>query len=146
MKMFLLTRKALETESVLNLQLSEYLCPKYVDYCVLLGYYAASSGNFLPMFWDNFCVFLLIFVCSVYFCVVLCILCCSMYRLFCDVLCIVCVFVCTVLLPPGGYPIVVKYIISYHIISYHIISYHIISYHIISYHIISYHIISYHII
>ena len=54
---------------------------------------------------------------------------------------------CTVLLPPGVYPIVVKYIISYHIISYHIISYHIISYHIISYHIshISYHIISYHI-
>jgi len=32
---------------------------------------------------------------------------------------------CTVLLPPGGYPIAVKYIISYHI-SYHII-YHIIS-------------------
>jgi hypothetical protein len=29
---------------------------------------------------------------------------------------------CTVLLPPGGYPIAVKYIISYHI-SYHIISY-----------------------
>jgi len=51
---------------------------------------------------------------------------------------------CTVLLPPDGYPITVKYIISYHIISYHIISYHIISYHIISYHIISYHIISYH--
>ena len=59
----------------------------------------------------------------------------------------------TVLLPPGGYPIAVKYIISYiishhiisYIISYHIISYHIISYHIISYHIISYHIISYHI-
>jgi len=43
---------------------------------------------------------------------------------------------CTVLLPPGGYPIAVRYIISYHIISYHIISYHIISYHIISYHII----------
>ena len=64
---------------------------------------------------------------------------------------------CTVLMPPGGNPIAVKYIIyivsyrityiiSYHIISYHIISYHIISYHIISYHIISYHIISYHII
>jgi hypothetical protein len=30
---------------------------------------------------------------------------------------------CTVLLPPGDYPIAVKYIISYHIISYHIISY-----------------------
>jgi hypothetical protein len=37
---------------------------------------------------------------------------------------------CTVLLPPGGYPVAVKYIISY-IISYHITSYHIIS--IISY-------------
>jgi hypothetical protein len=30
-----------------------------------------------------------------------------------DVLCIVCVYMCTVLLPPGGYPIAVKYIISY---------------------------------
>ena len=69
-------------------------------------------------------------------------LCCSMYCLFFEVLCIVCVYMCTVLLPPGGYPIAVKYIISNHIISYHI-SYHIISYHIISYHIISYHIISY---
>jgi hypothetical protein len=38
------------------------------------------------------------------------------------------VHMCTVLLPPGGYPIAVnKYIISYHIISYHIISYHIIN-------------------
>jgi len=48
--------------------------------------------------------------------------------LFCVVLCIVCVYMCTVLLPLGGYPIAVnKYIISsYHIISYHIISYHII--------------------
>jgi len=35
------------------------------------------------------------------------------------------------LLPSGGYPIAVKYIISYHIVPYHIISYHIISYHII---------------
>jgi hypothetical protein len=32
--------------------------------------------------------------------------------LFCDVLCIVCVYMCTELLPPGGYPIAVKYIIS----------------------------------
>jgi len=39
------------------------------------------------------------------------------------------VYMCTELLPPGGYPIAVKYII-YRIISYHI-SYHIISYHII---------------
>jgi hypothetical protein len=44
-----------------------------------------------------------------------------MYCLFCVVLCIVCVYMCTVLLPLGGYPIAVKYIISYLIISYHII-------------------------
>jgi len=30
---------------------------------------------------------------------------------FCVVLCIVCVYMCTELLPPGGYPIAVKYII-----------------------------------
>jgi hypothetical protein len=36
---------------------------------------------------------------------------CSTYCLFCVVLCIVCVYMCTVLLPPGGYPIAVKYII-----------------------------------
>jgi hypothetical protein len=48
---------------------------------------------------------------------------------------------CTVLLPPGVNPIVVKYIISY-IISYHTISHHTIPYHTISYHIIPYHIIS----
>jgi len=53
-----------------------------------------------------------------YFCV-LCIF------LFCVVLCIVCVYMCTVLLPPGGYPIAVKYIISY---IYHIMYY---IYHII---------------
>jgi hypothetical protein len=41
------------------------------------------------------------------------------YCLFCVVLCIVCMYMCTVLLPPGGYPIAVKYIISYHII-YHL--------------------------
>ena len=39
-------------------------------------------------------------------------LCCSMYYLFCDVPCIVCVYMCTEQLPPGGYPIGVKYIIS----------------------------------
>jgi len=39
-------------------------------------------------------------------------LCCSMYCLFCDVLCIVCVYMCTELLPAGGYPIAVKYIIT----------------------------------
>jgi hypothetical protein len=41
---------------------------------------------------------------------------CSMYCLFCDVLCIVCVCMCTEQLPPGGFPIAVKYI-SYHIVS-----------------------------
>jgi len=56
-----------------------------------------------------------------YFCAVLCIfvlfyvfLCCSMYCLFCDLLCIVRVYICTELLPPGGYQIAVKYTI-YHI-------------------------------
>ena len=34
---------------------------------------------------------------------------------FCVVLCTVCVYMCTVLLPPDGYPIAVKYI-TYHII------------------------------
>jgi len=37
---------------------------------------------------------------------------CSMYCLFCDVACIVCVYTCTEQLPPGGYPIAVKYVIS----------------------------------
>jgi len=46
------------------------------------------------------------------FCVVLCIF-VLFYVLFCDVLCIVCVHMCTVLMPPGGYPIADKYII-YH--------------------------------
>jgi len=50
----------------------------------------------------------------VFFVLFLVFLCCSMYCLFCVVLCIVCVYMCTVLLPPGGYPIAVKYIISYH--------------------------------
>jgi hypothetical protein len=40
---------------------------------------------------------------------------CSMYFLFCVVSCIVCVYMRTVLLPPGGYPTAIKYIISYHI-------------------------------
>jgi len=35
-----------------------------------------------------------------------------MYCLFCVILCIVCVYMCTVLLPPGGYPIAIKCIIS----------------------------------
>ena len=36
-------------------------------------------------------------------------LCCSMYCLSCDVPCIVCVYICNEQLPPGGYPIAVKY-------------------------------------
>jgi hypothetical protein len=54
------------------------------------------------------------------FCVVLCVFCFVLYIfvlfyvLFVSVvLCIVCVYMCTELLPPGGYPIAVKYIISY---------------------------------
>jgi len=39
-----------------------------------------------------------------------------MYCLFCVVLYIVCVYMCTELLPPGGYPIAVKYISYEHII------------------------------
>jgi len=35
------------------------------------------------------------------------------YVLFCVVLCIFCAYMCTELLPPGGYPIAIKYIISY---------------------------------
>jgi hypothetical protein len=76
-------------------------------------------------------------------------LCCSMYCLFRVVLFIffVCLYMCTVLLPPGGYPNAVKHII-YHIVSYHTVSYHTIPYfttsYIILYH-ISYHITSYHI-
>ena len=42
-------------------------------------------------------------------------LCCSMHCLFCDVPCIVCVYMCAEQLPPGGYPIAVKYIISYQV-------------------------------
>jgi hypothetical protein len=44
--------------------------------------------------------------------------CCSILFVSIVVLCIVCVLMCTVLLPPGGYPIAVKYIILY--IIYHI--------------------------
>jgi hypothetical protein len=38
---------------------------------------------------------------------------CSLYCLLCDVPSIVCVHMCTEQLPPGGYPIAVKYIISH---------------------------------
>jgi len=36
--------------------------------------------------------------------------CCVVLCIFCIVLCIVCMYMCTVQLPPGGYPIAVKYI------------------------------------
>jgi hypothetical protein len=58
--------------------------------------------------------------CSMYFlCCSMYFLCCSMY--FCVVICIVCfvtfsvlfVCMCTEQLPPGGYPIAVKYIVSF---------------------------------
>ena len=48
------------------------------------------------------------------FCLFYVFLYCSMYCLFCVVLCIVCVYMSTELLPPGGYPVAVKCIISYH--------------------------------
>jgi hypothetical protein len=44
--------------------------------------------------------------CSMYFCVVLCIACFVSFPVL-----FVCAYMCTVLLPPGGYPIAVKYII-----------------------------------
>jgi len=76
------------------------------------GYNPQERGTARTL--PNFCVVLYIF------CGVLCIfvvfyvfLCCSMYYLFCVVLCIVCVYMCTVRLPPCGYPIAVKYNISY---------------------------------
>jgi hypothetical protein len=90
------------------------LCVALCIFCVVLSFYVALC---------IFCVALCIF--CVTLCIILCysmyFLCCSMWCVFCDVPCIVCVCMCTEQLPPGGYPIAVKYIISYHIISYHII-------------------------
>jgi hypothetical protein len=57
-----------------------------------------------------FLIFVLFYACFVLFCVFLC----CMYCLFCVILCIACVYMSTKLLPPGGYPIALKYI-SYHI-------------------------------
>jgi hypothetical protein len=59
-------------------------------------------------------LFLVVVLLYVFFCVVLCIF-VFLYCLFCDVSCIVYVYMFTGQLPPGGYPISVKYI-SYHII------------------------------
>ena len=58
-----------------------------------------------------FLIFVLFYVFFVLFYVFVC---CSMYCLFCNAPCIICVYMCTEHLPPGGYPIAVKYIISYH--------------------------------
>jgi hypothetical protein len=61
-----------------------------------------------------FCVFCFIVLFYVF-------LCCYMYCLFCDVLCIVCVYMRTELLPPGDYPIAVKYISYINSINLHLI-------------------------
>jgi len=61
---------------------------------------------FFVLFYVFFVLFYVFFVLFYVF------LCCSMYCLSCDVLCIVCVYMCTELLPPGGYPVAVQYIIS----------------------------------
>jgi hypothetical protein len=55
-----------------------------------------------------------IFVFYVFFVLFYVFLCCSTYCLFCVLLCIVYVYMCNVpvLLPPFGYPIAVKYVIS----------------------------------
>ena len=86
----------------------------------LLFYVFLCCSMYFLCYSMYFCVVLCIFVlfyvflcCSVYFCVVLCIFVLFYYCLLCVVLCIVCVFMCTELLPPGGYPIAVKYV--YHI-------------------------------
>jgi hypothetical protein len=63
------------------------------------------------------------FCCSMYFFVFYVFL-CSTYCLFCDVPCIVCVYMCTEQLPPGGYPIAVKYIISHIIFHFLCIEFH----------------------
>jgi len=47
-----------------------------------------------------------------------------MYSLFCVVLCIVCVYMRTVVLPPGGYQIAVKYILSLYYYYYHYYHHH----------------------
>jgi len=58
-------------------------------------------------------LFLVVVLLYVFFVLFYVFLCCSMYCLFCDVPCIVCVYMCTEQLPPGGYPIAIKYIVSY---------------------------------
>jgi len=64
-----------------------------------------GAGPVLFLIFVLFCVFFVLFYVF---------LCCSihMYCLFCVILWIVCVYMCTELLPLGGYPFSVKYIIS----------------------------------
>ena len=73
---------------------------------LLIMYFSPASSHFISIL---FLVVALLYVFFVLFYVFLC----SFYYLFCDVSCIVCVYMCTEQLPPGGYPIAVKYI-SYH--------------------------------
>jgi len=75
-----------------------YIC---VVLCIFVLFYV-----FFVLFYVFFVLFYVFFVLFYVY------LCCSMYCLFCAVLCIVGVYMCTVLLPPGGYPIAVKYTIS----------------------------------
>jgi hypothetical protein len=63
---------------------------------------ALTLPNFFCCSMYFFCSVYFLF-CSMYF------LCCSMWCLFCDLSCIVCVYICTEQLPPGCYPIAVKY-------------------------------------
>ena len=88
----------------------DHICNKM---CHQLAAGCSSSTFFRPYFFSYLFIYFLFYV----------LLCCSMYCLFCDVLCIVFVYMCTEKLPPGGYPIAVKYTISYHIISYILLHY-----------------------
>jgi len=55
-------------------------------------------------------LFLVVVSLYVFFFLLFCVFLCSLYCLFCEVSCIVCVYMCTEQLPPGGYPVAVKYI------------------------------------
>jgi hypothetical protein len=65
------------------------------------------SFKFSHLWWPfNLTHSLRLFISYCLFCVIVCFV---PYCLFCVVLCIVCVYMCTELLPPGDYPIAVKY-------------------------------------
>jgi len=79
-----------------------------------LGFLGSRKDGARPAIFLIFVLFYVFFVLFyVFFVLFYVFLCCSTYCLFCVVICIVCVYMCTVLLPPCGYPIAVKYIISY---------------------------------